>query len=285
MDSNIAGGMRHGTASESFPLRLQTQLARPATALRPFVWCYGQNQGRIADSPIVMPLPARPKHVLTFFLASGPARSLVTGPQTHQRMQVALSGEVDNFTIHFQPSGFHQLFGLPMWEFADAAHDAEGVIGRAVVWLRDALGETANFRDRVRMADSVLLQLAQPPGREDAVATVANHIFATHGNVRVEALAALCDLSPRQFERRFRAYTGLPPKLYARITRFNAALSRKLSDYEIGWAAIAHDCGYADQMHLVRDFREFSGDSPGRFSGRVALAPELHSMFATEDYL
>src|SRR5436305_15034986 len=90
---------------------LETRLARPAEGLGKFVWCYGQNQGQVWGVPIVMPLPARPKHVLTIFFASGPARSLVTGAQTHQRMQIAIAGQIDNFTIHFQPSGFYRLFG------------------------------------------------------------------------------------------------------------------------------------------------------------------------------
>jgi AraC-like DNA-binding protein len=221
--------------------------------------------------------------VLTFFFASGPARSLVHGPQSYQQVQISLIGSVDNFTIHFQPSGLYRLFGVPMREFADASHDAEGILGQIAISLRGRLGEAVSFAERVRLTDSLLLELVDSAWSGDPVGAAANHVFAAHGKVRVGAMAAACNLSVRQFERRFQANTGLPPKLYARITRFNAAVYRKLCRPDSSWADIAVDCGFSDQMHLVRDFREFAGDTPARFEARLRLAPELRSMFATAD--
>jgi hypothetical protein len=61
------------------------------------------------------------------------------------------------------------------------------------------------------------------------------------------------DLSPRQFERRFLAQVGIPPKLYARIIRFNAALDNKLRLPSTPWSRVANEHDYYDQMHLVHD--------------------------------
>lgn len=77
-----------------------------------------------------------------------------------------------------------------------------------------------------------------------------------------ELAASLC-LSEKQFERRFRDHSGFTPKVYSRIIRFESALwnsgrYRTLSE-------LAHAYGYYDQAHFIRDFRQFSGFSPGRY--------------------
>ena len=36
----------------------------------------------------------------------------------------------------------------------------------------------------------------------------------------------------------------------------------------MGWAAISQACGYYDQAHLIRDFKQFTGSAPGEFARR-----------------
>ena len=86
-------------------------------------------------------------------------------------------------------------------------------------------------------------------------------------------------LSVRQFERRFRYEIGIPPKLYARIVRFETALRSKAAAPATQWTDIAHALGYHDQMHMVHDFNSLSGDSPTAVSGRLDMfvQPELLS--------
>jgi AraC-like DNA-binding protein len=56
----------------------------------------------------------------------------------------------------------------------------------------------------------------------------------------------------------------MTPKLFARIARFQTALDAKLHAPHKSWMSIAHDFGYHDQMHMIRDFEGLSGSSPGR---------------------
>jgi AraC-like DNA-binding protein len=60
-------------------------------------------------------------------------------------------------------------------------------------------------------------------------------------------------ISDRQFERRSLAWAGVPPKALARVSRFQRAI-RKHRAGHASWLQIAHEVGYYDQMHLVRDF-------------------------------
>src|ERR1035441_8520579 len=88
-------------------------MAPSSAVLRPYVWAYGMTTGRVGSVPLVIPLPARPKQLLTFFFADpycihrpgsdhsdASPRVTVVGPQTHARTGLSACGRIDNFTIH-----------------------------------------------------------------------------------------------------------------------------------------------------------------------------------------
>jgi transcriptional regulator GlxA family with amidase domain len=79
--------------------------------------------------------------------------------------------------------------------------------------------------------------------------------------MRIATAADHVGLSSRQFERRFVQAVGIPPKLFCRIQRFQRVFS-VLETGKSAWADAAVQCGYYDQAHLIRDFREFAGKPP-----------------------
>ena len=62
--------------------------------------------------------------------------------------------------------------------------------------------------------------------------------------ISVTELASVACLSKKQFERLFNELVGANPKEYARVVRFQ------------------NQCGYADQSHFIREFKQFSGYTP-----------------------
>ena len=87
-------------------------------------------------------------------------------------------------------------------------------------------------------------------------------LVSTHGAASVEALAAEVGWSRRHLFARFREQTGLPPKVFARILRFQRAATLMAAAEGPSLCEIALDCGYYDQAHLNRDFRAFAGRTP-----------------------
>lgn len=272
---------------------LQTKRSPSSAVLRPYVRAYGMITGWVQSAPLLVPLPARPKQLLTFSFADryrslqpgsgqleASPRVIVVGPQTHARPGLSVFGQIDNFTIAFQPSGFNRLFGIPMTELTDAAYDAHAVIGAEFPSLEHQLGETPDFAGRIQIIEDRLIRMLGCQGAPDPVALAANRLFASNGNQRVSTMASDCGLSPRQFERRFLAQVGVPPKLYGRIIRFNAAVYQKLRCPAHAWSRIANDQDYYDQMHMVHDFRAFTGESPSRFLPHIEGLPAFHMLFA-----
>ncbi len=69
----------------------------------------------------------------------------------------------------------------------------------------------------------------------------------------------------------FRELVGMPPKRYAQVCRFRTAASLLTAETAPAWSDLALTCGYFDQAHFNREFRRFSGYSPGEYR-RSALA-------------
>ena len=89
-------------------------------------------------------------------------------------------------------------------------------------------------------------------------------------------------LSLRQFERVCKQRIGMPPKLFARIIRFSKAYRLYENSAYKNWTSIAYECGYFDQMHFIRDFKEFTGVTPriiekelGELSVRLQASMQL----------
>lgn len=254
---------------------LRACFSKPASGLEQFVRFYVQREARIHDGAVVHPVPARatpmivfefadPPHVLTRN-ARTPRKSpaaVVVGPQTSRLGEMHLQGELETFAIMFQPDGLHRLFSVPMHELTDRSYEAQSVLGSFISDLREHVGNTWSFMERVDIVNQMFLcQALRAPGF-DGVAAAAHRILLAGGRVGIPNLAGMSGLGSRQFERRFVRQVGMRPKLLARIARFEAALETKARFAARSWTAVAHDFGYYDQMHMVHDFQEFTGITP-----------------------
>lgn len=85
------------------------------------------------------------------------------------------------------------------------------------------------------------------------------------GRVSINDLARTFKMSRQKFAREFIDATGFTPKVYARLTRFQALLRRLLTSDVSEWAAISSEAGFYDQAHMINEFRELAGVSPIEF--------------------
>jgi AraC-like DNA-binding protein len=185
----------------------------------------------------------------------------------------------DAFTIVFQPGGVSTLFSVPAEELTNEDFEGEAVLGRGLGKLLRRLCDVSSFTDRARVADAYLCGKRPALDSISSITNAATRMLTSSGCIRVSDLAHQAGLGIRQFERRFRREIGIPPKLYARIVRFEAALRRQAAAPETRWGDIAHDLGYYDQMHMVHDFNRLSGDSPTGIGSQLGMfvQPEVVS--------
>jgi methylphosphotriester-DNA--protein-cysteine methyltransferase len=97
-------------------------------------------------------------------------------------------------------------------------------------------------------------------------AGLAGFILRHHGITRVDELAGSSGVSRQHLTRVFREHVGISPKLYCRLARFQSALVHAGRGKNVDWAQEAADLGYADQSHMIAEFREFGGLTPHRLA-------------------
>ncbi len=174
------------------------------------------------------------------------------------------------FKIIFQPGGFFRLFNMPMTLFVDNLEDSEAVLGKEISDVRDQIEQTEDFAKMVRIAESYLFQqLKQVKTAELPLDRVLLQL--TSENQNLDKLAHLACLSSRQFERKFLERLGVSPKFYGRLLRFNAAMKGRMKRPQEPLMKIAHDYGYYDHNHLLRDFKQFTGTVPTRYDLESSL--------------
>jgi AraC-like DNA-binding protein len=257
----------------------------PHPALSPYVECFWSARDPEAVAGAVETIlpdgcPEWIFHLDAPYRSAGPEpgaqpRSFLAGTTTGP-ISIETTGAVSTFGVRFRPAGVSAFHGVPLSELADAAATSEELWDGQGRRIEDAVRSAPDGRSRRHAVEVFLLSRLRPdrPARGNLDSAVAM-ILAARGAVSIAALADRLGTGRRRLERAFAAGVGVPPKTLARLARFQNAL-RRASGAPPRWAEVAAECGYADQAHLIREFREFSGETPGGLdAARGDLAPHF----------
>ncbi|UUM30685.1 AraC family transcriptional regulator [Vibrio japonicus] len=109
-----------------------------------------------------------------------------------------------------------------------------------------------------------LAQKAAIPLGQQSVNTLKEYLMENLDQpVRLEQLSELCQLSPTQFQRHFKARVGLTP--YAWLSRLRLEKGMRLLKSGLCGTEVAHQIGFYDQAHFSKAFKATYGVSPSQF--------------------
>ncbi|MEW1638189.1 helix-turn-helix domain-containing protein [Streptomyces sp. NPDC093801] len=111
--------------------------------------------------------------------------------------------------------------------------------------------------------DALACLMVDAPPPSPVVAEAWSRLRACHGQVSAKELTAATGRGRRRLQMLFREQIGLPPQSVSRILRFQRALTLG-SDACRSLADRATLCGYYDQAHMNRDFRDLAGLTPAQ---------------------
>jgi AraC-like DNA-binding protein len=172
-------------------------------------------------------------------------------------------GAQDGAQVMLTLLGARRLLGRPLREFGDGLIDPAEVLGGAADAILGRLLETGSHGRRLAiLEDALARRFAQVEGVPRDLAWTWQRLQRSAGRLRVGDLAAELGCSRKHLSIRFRDEFGMAPKLFARILRFDRAIHLIRRDRVTSWAALADECGYADQAHMTREFHVFAGHPP-----------------------
>ena len=89
------------------------------------------------------------------------------------------------------------------------------------------------------------------------------------GTIPVSRVAAAAHATIRTLERNFKQSSGYTVKDVSGLMRFEQVRNRLWLYPDSNLAGLAHELGYADQSHLSREFKRYSGSTPAAFARKA----------------
>jgi AraC-like DNA-binding protein len=183
---------------------------------------------------------------------------------TEKHNQFPMNGDIELFGVSLYAHAVPCLFNVSTSELTDQIISFDTLLGKQGRIINEKMANAFTTQKRLEILSGYFKEQLAKERFEDKIITRAiKQIRRDQGIVNVNKLAAESYLSQKQFERRFAAFSGFNPKLYARIIRFETALWDRKNYHTL--TEVAHAYGYYDQAHFIRDFKTFSGFSPNKF--------------------
>lgn len=261
----------------------------PAPDVREFIQLYRIVHLRFEKGQHVpsKAYPPRPEQCLAFYPYDTETVEFKNSGKLVKNIPVVLYGqfsEVTNrmighhflvFQVIFNPGALYRLTGIPSAAITNQYMDAETIFSSVLREVNEQLYHSADYNAMVLVADNFVRQLMRKQQKsrlliDDACLLLLN----SPDKLTLKQLARESCLSTKQLERKFKERTGVNPKLFERIVRFDRAFRLKNSNEQMDWLRIAMECNYHDYQHLAKEYKDFTGLSPNAFHEIENNAPE-----------
>jgi AraC-like DNA-binding protein len=246
----------------------------PSPALARWVACYWTLMAADAAPFTNRVLPDGCSDVIVDL--SGTPEPFVVGTM-RRALVLPVAGRLDLFGVRFRSGAALPFLDTPLAELTDRRVPLDALWGGPAAILSAALGDVPvdDVQGRLARAEALLLarlrmaRVAASLGDDDLVARAVALVRRARGGVGVREAALALGVGERRLERAFDRCVGVPPKFLGRVVRFRAAVReierRSRAGQPVSGSAVAHDAGYADQPHFIREFRALAGVTPAAY--------------------
>ncbi len=168
--------------------------------------------------------------------------------------------------VQFCPSGAYPVLHVPIKELNNLVVDASLILGASIHDLREKLMEAPTVAQKIEFLEqwlsSRILEQTVPAA---VVQYAVEQTLHNPTTINIQDIKDKIGYSHKHFIQLFNKYIGLSPKQFQRIVRFNKTLESINQGMAINWAQLSLDCGFYDQAHFIKEFKNFSGLNPTEY--------------------
>lgn len=243
----------------------------PSPALQPYIKQFAIAENETENSYKVFPSTG----LVIGFQYKGRLSTIANDTET-KLATAGITGMKDGFSVfkntagtgtvlvYFTETGFAHFSTHPANELFNQSLSLDNVFTKTkIAETEEKLAEAATDPQRIRIIEKLLLSQLKELKTDQLIIEAVKMIYASKGSIRIKELNEKLFTSQSPFEKRFRKLVGTTPKKFASIVRFNTVLDelgthKSLTD-------ICYEHGFFDQAHFIKDFKQFTGESPEQF--------------------
>jgi AraC-like DNA-binding protein len=166
--------------------------------------------------------------------------------------------------VYFTEVGLTYFTSKPANELFNQIISLENIFDKSKInETEEKLSFAKTDRQRIHIVEQFLLSQLKDIESDKLIIEAVKLIYQSKGTIRIKELNEKLFISQSPFEKRFRKLVGTTPKKFASIVRFNSVLNdlnkiKSLTD-------ICYENNFFDQAHFIRDFKQYTGDTPETF--------------------
>lgn len=184
----------------------------------------------------------------------------------YSNAHLKLSGKVHTLGICFFPEGFFPFIKIPVSEFKN---QSLGGFEVGINWTKtifDRLKNVTDVRARLDIIEKELvLILIHNTDSPERFQKIFKALKNSENSLQINDFCRQNNICIRNLERMYNKYVGVPASTYSTLNRFHTSLNRLLYKDFSKLSDLAYDHGYFDQMHFIKDFKRFTGNTPRSF--------------------
>lgn len=182
------------------------------------------------------------------------------------------TGKISIFGVMLFPHSVFRLTGYPAEYLNNTYPDLDTIWHTEGTLLEEQVMMAPDHTSRIQIISNFLKLKWDENLKKQNVLSLTNAVSELSnltGTLDLKNIANKYSLSLRQFERNFKSLTGFSPKYFNRISRFEKSTDFCLEN-ELRLVDIAYHFGYFDQSHFIKDFKQFSGQSPSSYQQKAS---------------